>query len=577
MNAHDLIKTAEEASEKSLAAIYSALDRDQSFLLEAGAGAGKTFSLIKALQYLIEKRGDAMLRKHQRIACITYTNVASNEISSRIDGHPVVVSTTIHAFCWSLIRDFQPQLRDHLSKIGKWSERLAEVGGVGDRRISYELGYPKINDDEILLHHNDVLDLTVELMKYPKFCSLFVSRYPILFIDEYQDTNKKFVDALKERFLDTEHGPIIGFFGDHWQKIYGDGCGSIEHQKLVVIGKGANFRSAPAVVDVLNRIRPDLKQMVSDPSIQGDVAVYHTNNWTGQRRTESHWKGDLPPEQAHLYLEAVKLELQRQGWDFTSSDTKILMLTHNILAKEQGYSGIAGAFNGNNERFIKKEDPYIKYFVDTIEPVCEAYQRKSYGEMFDILGRAHPTIRTHADKVQWTKDMDQLLVLRSTGSIGDVIEYIKKTGRFQVPDNIERNEKKLLLKPEDSDSNENEYVAFLKALREVPYEQMVSLTKFINEQTPFSTKHGVKGAEFENVLVVIGRGWNQYNFNQMLEFVQNRKGKQDTFERNRNLFYVACSRSKRRLALLFTQELSNDALSTLESWFGKSNVKAMQN
>lgn len=32
-------------------------------------------------------------------------------------------------------------------------------------------------------------------------------------------------------------------------------------------------------------------------------------------------------------------------------------------------------------------------------------------------------------------------------------------------------------------------------------------------------KHGVKDAEFENVLVVVGRGWNKYNFGKMLENV----------------------------------------------------------
>jgi superfamily I DNA/RNA helicase len=50
--------------------------------------------------------------------------------------------------------------------------------------------------------------------------------------------------------------------------------------------------------------------------------------------------------------------------------------------------------------------------------------------------------------------------------------------------------------------------------------------------------------------------------------------KQDSFERNRNLFYVACSRPKKNLTLLFTQELSGYALATLEGWFGDEHVLA---
>ena len=49
----------------------------------------------------------------------------------------------------------------------------------------------------------------------------------------------------------------------------------------------------------------------------------------------------------------------------------------------------------------------------------------------------------------------------------------------------------------------------------------------------------------------------------------------EMFERNRNLFYVVCSRPKKRLALLFTQEISGTAMKTLETWFGAENIHAI--
>lgn len=44
---------------------------------------------------------------------------------------------------------------------------------------------------------------------------------------------------------------------------------------------------------------------------------------------------------------------------------------------------------------------------------------------------------------------------------------------------------------------------FYDALLKVQYQELISLDSYIEENTPFSTKHGVKGAEFDNVLVVI--------------------------------------------------------------------------
>jgi DNA helicase-2/ATP-dependent DNA helicase PcrA len=83
--------------------------------------------------------------------------------------------------------------------------------------------------------------------------------------------------------------------------------------------------------------------------------------------------------------------------------------------------------------------------------------------------------------------------------------------------------------------------------------------------------------EFDNVLVVLGRGWSRYNWNQFLEWSQGNvpAGRNSSYELNRNLFYVACSRAKNRLALLFTQNLSTAALTTLAEWFGEKSIHSI--
>lgn len=570
---------AEKAAGEALERMFMCLRSDKSFVLEAGAGAGKTHSLVQALRFLISRQQFNFPQRHQRIACITFTNVAKEEIDSRTDGSPLVFCDTIHAFCWSLIGKFQGQIRDILPSLADWSERVQEAGGIGGRPLEYTLGYRAIHPERISLHHDDVLRIATRLTASShKFRELVTSRYPVILIDEYQDTDAEWISCIKQYFIGQTPSPVFGFFGDHWQKIYGSGCGNIEHNALTVIGKKANFRSAPAIVDSLNRMRPSLPQMARDPSQEGIVHVFHTNSWIGQRQRGNHWGGDLPNQVAHEALEAVKRYLSQDGWDLDGTSTKILMLTHRVLANEQGYSSLPTIFR-YNDSFAKKEDPHLAFFVDVIEPACGAFLDRRYGAMFQALGTSMPPLRTPADKRLCTDSMKALIALRDDGTVGQVIAHLRKTRRPRVPDAIEDRERALERFPTHSAVEMPPSLVEVGKLHAVPYREVVALARYHSGYSPFQTNHGVKGAQFENVIVVVGRGWNVYNFNEMLELARDINhipaGRKEAYERNRNLFYVSCSRAKRRLALLFTQELSPLAMQTVEEWFEPSAVKSL--
>lgn len=567
------------AANETQSRIHACIDQNKSFRVEAGAGAGKTYSLVEALKYITLKRGDVFIRQGQQIACITYTNVATEEIATRTDQHPAIKAATIHAFCWSLIQGFQARLRCLVEALPKWQEMLAEIGGkVKGRGISYdEAGRRKISDTTLALHHDDILVLTVALLEEPKFRRIMTAQYPVIFVDEYQDTDADVAAALQKHFLGTDNPLLLGFFGDSWQQIYGEGCGALEHPCLEVIGKGANFRSAPVIVESLNRMRPSLEQKVRDPGADGSVAIYHTNEWLGARLTGQHSKGDLPPEASREYSKRLRSKLEDAGWDMAPAKTKMLMLTHKVLATEQGYRNLADVFRAN-DAFVKKQNVYIAFFADVLEPACRAYQQKRFGEMFKALNIRTPRMQTASDKATWARDLDELLATRETGTIGDVVELLKRTKRPRLSEAVEAKEK-ALSDADEEQAEPDERLDVLRNLKAIKYSEVVSLTDFINENTPFSTKHGVKGAEFENVLVIFSRGWNMYDFNLFLEQAQNPPTdakKLQSFERNRNLFYVACSRPKKRLAALFTHQLSPQALDTLSRWFGAQSIHALE-
>ena len=559
------------AAREAEALVAQRLQDHRNFLLEAGAGAGKTYSLVEALKHLIDREGPKLRRNHQRIACITYTNAATAIINSRIDSNPVVFVDTIHAFCWSLVRKFQPALRSLIAAMPEWEEKLVEVDGIGSRIVEYELGHRRVTADIVTLDHDDVLGLMVSLLPNAKFQMLLAQQYPFILIDEYQDTNVAVMTGMREHLLGRATGPMIGLFGDHWQRIYDKTCGHVTHEALTEIGKKANFRSATRIVDVLNRMRPELPQAVKDEGFVGSAIAFHTNAWQGERQSGGrggHWKGDLPTEVAHAYLATLIKKLELDGWDLAPQRTKVLMLTHNVLASEQGYASITKIFS-YTDQYIKKEDPLIAFFCDALEPACTAFHHKRFGEMLSLLGRSTPAVSSRADKVAWFSSMEGLAKIRLDGTIGQVLDYITDHAHPQLPDAV----LSALGEAAEWHGEEGEEpprrVQQLQQLRNVPYKEVIALDRFIDGHTPFATKHSVKGDEFENVVVVLGRGWNKYNFDQFLQWEAEGvpAGKQDAFERNRNLFYVCCSRPTTRLALLFTQELSDASLAMLNNWF----------
>src|SRR5262245_38349831 len=99
------------AANEAQARVNACLNEGRNFRLEAGAGAGKTYSLVESLKKLIAERGEKMLRSGQRVACITFTEVARNEILQDIEQHPAILVDTIHAFSWAVMSQFQKPLR----------------------------------------------------------------------------------------------------------------------------------------------------------------------------------------------------------------------------------------------------------------------------------------------------------------------------------------------------------------------------------------------------------------------------------------------------------------------------------
>lgn len=114
----------------------------------------------------------------------------------------------------------------------------------------------------------------------------------------------------------------------------------------------------------------------------------------------------------------------------------------------------------------------------------------------------------------------------------------------------------------------------INTLYEISYTEMLKAIDYFKPESDFSTDHGVKGEQYDNVFLVLGRGWNDYKFDEQLYLdpLELDEKNKKTYIRNRNLFYVCCSRPKKNLAILVTVPINHSFRTYLERVFGAENI-----
>lgn len=543
----------------TLEKVISCINSKRSFIVEAGAGSGKTWSLIESLKHILGNYSDELRKNNQKIVCITYTNVAADEISKRIEYNPLVSVQTIHKYLWSVIKNYQAEIKSELIFSNK-TESKEPIEDLENIIKAVEITYSEYgkNYQEGEIFHDDVIKFSGRIFKkYPKLIRIVVSQFPYIFVDEYQDTEPDVVTLLLDNLLEKNIGILtVGFFGDSMQKIYNKGVGRINSEKLEIITKEENYRCSHAVISLLNKIRSNIQQKAAGKNLEGKISFFHCNSRLSDNQ---HYQTVVN----HLHGKC--------GWALDVKSSKVLMLTHKGIAGKLDYANLLDVYTKRysfgREKLYEKEDRFSDFLFNKIERLCFLYEEKMYGEFVSFIGKEKCRLNKHSDKKKMQQLMDGLNQTRSTGKINDVLNYIFANKIFSKPSKISDFEKRI--NQNNLDERAQKDKAFYEILMSVPYQEVINLNQYIEDNTPFSTKHGVKGTEYNNVLVVIDdRAWNQYNFNYVF---CNSLGK-GQFERTLNLLYVCCSRAKDKLAVLSLSKVDPAGLQKIEDWFGKENV-----
>jgi DNA helicase-2/ATP-dependent DNA helicase PcrA len=213
---------AEQRANELDTLIIQSLKNGENFRVEAGAGAGKTYSLMKVIDWVEKEKRRQFTKNGQHVACITYTNAAVDVIKGRLKSENFIQPCTIHTFAWGLMKRFQSSLIKDVGELELLPKKddgapytIDEVNSV-----SYELGMRYVRDGELFLYHDDVIKLFVNMLKKSKFRMILANQYPIILIDEYQDSFKSIMDLFLQYYINQGEKPQFGLFGDSWQTIY---------------------------------------------------------------------------------------------------------------------------------------------------------------------------------------------------------------------------------------------------------------------------------------------------------------------------------------------------------------------
>jgi DNA helicase II / ATP-dependent DNA helicase PcrA len=200
-----------------------------------------------------------------------------------------------------------------------------------------------------------------------------------------------------------------------------------------------------------------------------------------------------------------------------------------------------------------KRDHLVKHLFK-IQDTIHFYDK---GEYREFLRRSNYKIRTNKDKTKLKAAIENLKT--ATGkTITEVIELADKEGICRKDDKLE-----LFI---------TNHAYLWARVKDVPFGQFQMLYKYLEGYTPFSTQHKIKGAEFENVLVIMDNGnWPDYNFEYLFT---NRTDKASVLARTQKIFYVCCTRAKENLAIYYVNP-TTDILRTAAAWFGEENLKAL--
>ena len=609
--------------------IYSCLNPTslKSFFLFAGAGSGKTRTLVNVLKKVNDNYGKDLKLRNKKVAVITYTNAAANEIVHRLEHSSIFHVSTIHSFSWDLIQNFthdikiwvQNNLNTEIAELGDQQSKsrdLTNKTSIGrarkieskvERLIALE-GIQKFiynpNGDNITkdsLNHSEVISITADFIKSKNlFKRILINKFPIILIDESQDTKKELIEVLFDLQSNFNTEISLGLLGDTMQRIYADGKENLGVNLPETWSKPIkkmNHRSKSRIIELINTIRSGTDkqdQLWRTENLGGVVRFFAVNRTSDKEKAEE------------LIRQKMSKETGDTNWSGIENDVKTLTLEHHMAAKRMGFSNFfypLYSIDRLKTGLLDGSLSSVSLFTKIILPIYNAYLVDNRFEIANIVKQhspllSKPILHENKEKLKAVhntnskvQDLLQLWSNNNQPALIEILHEINGSGLFQLP-----NVFKLVLARSATESsavdsemeNDDEVLLAWENALKSSFNEIIKYNKYISDESAFGTHQGVKGLEFDRVMVIIddeeSKGF-MFSYDKLFgikpltpnDEKNIREGKETGIDRTTRLFYVACSRAKESLAIVaYTDDPETLKKNVVAyNWFSENEVEVI--
>lgn len=607
----------------------------RSFFLFAGAGSGKTRTLVEVLRRITgviehaagDRYATKMHARGQSVRVITYTKNAARVVTSRLGENRLAEVSTIHSFCWDLVKGFDDDIRKAL--LAKNAEELVAAKAYAhskkkgetdtDRRKYAEIEakaeellavpgfryHPDHNTyGEGALSHDTVLYVAAWLLKErPALQRIVQDRHPLLLIDESQDTMRGVLDALINLSNVRPGSFTLGLLGDHRQRIYSHGHADLPSHIPQAWARPAlqmNHRSQERIVRLINAIW--------DADINGrtqpKTGVPQHSRIEKQAGKVRIFVGDtacsdIEKLSAEEHCASVMAQVTQAGaWVAGSKGFKTLALEHKLAAKRGDFYNVYSGFV-----LLDKDSATPDPNGERTGP---AMTRPLLGGLLELASCVHSDGSwDEFAAVAVLRRQDALATLPSnpTARAARLSEIHKGVSRFAELCRAEDVSVKQVLAPileasvlpadprlieaflgerpvspdptrKSGESREDRQRRGWHTLLNAPWPELARYRTYLGGEAPFATHQVVKGSEFEHVLVVMDDNDAEgtcFSYDKVFgaespsERDEEHKaaGDQTSIDRTLRLLYVTCSRAKESLALVLWTKNKRAALEAI--------------
>ena len=440
---------------------------------------------------------------------------------------------------------------------------------------------------------------------------ILICKFPVLFIDESQDTKKELIEALFAIERSHKGKLSLGLFGDTMQRIYSEGKSDLGvnlPEDWVKPVKKLNYRCPRRIVALINKIRLQSDKQSQQPKDGQDEGIVRLFIIPKHATARSLIEESIANQMAEITGD--------KAWHGEQTDVKKLTLEHHMAARRMGFIEIFEPLSQVEllrTSLIDGSISGLRYFTQLVMPLVIAHQKGDHFTVARIVKQNSPLL--NGQSLKESKDQPallkkandcviELLKLWEDGqdpTLLEVVKIITGNGLFVTPEPLSiiakreikmqaltRSSKNVEFLNTADDEHQQQHDAIIEAWEATlnsPFSQIKHYDAYISNISPFGTHQGVKGLEFPRVMVILddeeARGF-LFSYEKLFgvkalttaDFNNTREGRDTTVMRTLRLFYVACSRAEKSLAVIAytgnTAALKNHVLK--EEWFTDEEI-----